>query len=71
MKTRNRTKTWKFPKIVFAFFLVFIIILFAQYTYLALFPNIYGINMKEFAESRNMYKSTLYAQTYSSGTSTS
>ena len=62
MKTRNRTKTWKFPKIVFAFFLVFIIILFAQYTYLALFPNIYGINMKEFAESRNMYKSTLYAQ---------
>lgn len=62
MKTRKRTKTWKFPKIVFGFFLVFIMLLFAQYAYLALFPNIYGINMKEFAESRNMYKNTLHAQ---------
>ncbi len=62
MKTRNKSKTWMFPKIVFAFFLVFIILLFAQYLYLSLFPNIYGINMKKFAESRNMYKSTLYAR---------
>ena len=61
MKTRIKSKKWKFPKIVFAFFLVFIMLLFAQYVYLSLFPNIYGIDMEEFAESRNMYKSTLYA----------
>ncbi|MEG0025814.1 MAG: penicillin-binding transpeptidase domain-containing protein [Bacilli bacterium] len=62
MKTRKKAKTWRFPQFVFGVFLVFIMALFAQYAYLALFPNIYGINMKKFADSRNMYKSALYAK---------
>ena len=60
MKTKNMPK-WKTPMITFGIFFVFILALFLKYCYLALFPNIYGIDMEEFAESRNMYKSTLYA----------
>ena len=53
---------WKAPMIVFSIFLVFILILFLQYLYLALSPNVYGINMQEFASNRNTYSSTLYAK---------
>ena len=60
MKTRNMK--WKAPMIVFSIFLVFILILFLQYLYLALSPNVYGINMQEFASNRNTYSSTLYAK---------
>lgn len=60
MKTRNMK--WKAPMIVFSIFLVFILILFLQYIYLALSPNVYGINMQEFASNRNTYSSTLYAK---------
>ena len=60
MKTRNNT--WKVPKKVFIVFLVFILFLFIKYLYLALSPNLYGINMKEFAALRNTYSGTIYAQ---------
>lgn len=60
MKTGN--KVWKIPMGVFIIFLVFILILFIQYLYLSLFPNVYGINMQEFALKRNTYAGTLYAK---------
>ncbi len=60
MKTRSIK--WKSPMIVFCTFLVFICILFLQYLYLSLSPNVYGINMQEFASNRNTYSSTLYAK---------
>ncbi len=60
MKTGNAK--WKAPMVVFGIFLVFILLLFFQYLYLAIFPNVYGINMKEFAENRNTYSSLLQAK---------
>ncbi len=60
MKTRSIK--WKTPMIVFCVFLVFIFVLFLQYLYLSLSPNVYGINMQEFASNRNTYSSTLYAK---------
>ena len=60
MKTRSIK--WKTPMIVFCVFLVFIFVLFLQYLYLSLSPNVYGINMNEFASNRNTYSSTLYAK---------
>ena len=60
MKTRSIK--WKTPMIVFCIFLVFICILFLQYLYLSLSPNVYGINMQEFASNRNTYSSTLHAK---------
>ena len=60
MKTRSIK--WKTPMIVFCIFLVFIFILFLQYLYLSLSPNVYGINMQEFASNRNTYSSTLHAK---------
>lgn len=60
MKTRNNT--WKAPMTVFSVFLVFILVLFIQYLYLSISPNVYGINMKDFASLRNTYSGTIYAQ---------
>ena len=48
--------------VVFCVFLVFILILFLQYVYLAISPNVYGINMQEFAANRNTYSSLLHAK---------
>lgn len=60
MKTRSIK--WRTPMIVFCIFLVFIFVLFLQYLYLSLSPNVYGINMQEFAANRNTYSSTLHAK---------
>lgn len=60
MKTRSMK--WKTPMVVFCVFLVFILVLFLQYVYLSLSPNVYGINMQEFASNRNTYSSLLHAQ---------
>ena len=60
MKTRSLK--WKTPTVVFCVFLVFIFVLFLQYLYLSLSPNVYGINMQEFASNRNTYSSTLHAK---------
>ena len=60
MKTGN--KIWNAPMKVFIIFLVFIFVLFIQYLYLSLSPNIYGINIQDFASLRNTYSGTLYAK---------
>ena len=62
MKTRKKENTnWKYPNKVFKVFLVFILILYLQFAYISLSPNIYGINMDDFAKSRNTVKMTLPA----------
>ena len=60
MKTRSMK--WKTPMVVFYIFLVFILILFIQYVYLSISPNVYGINMQEFAANRNTYSTLLHAK---------
>ncbi len=59
---RLKKNTFKMPRYVFFFFLFCFIILYGQYLYVSLFPNVYGIDMNEFAENRNTYTTTLYAQ---------
>lgn len=61
MKKEGKNKNWNFPKRLFYFFFFCILILYAQYAYLALSPNVYGINMDAFAKSRNTVKTTLTA----------
>ena len=62
MRGRNNlNQTWNFPKFVFKVFLFCMLILFLQLCYLALSPNIYGINMDQFAANRNTVEKTLYA----------
>lgn len=57
-----KTKTYKFPIMVYMVFFVFILVLFIQYLYLALSNKVYGIDMHEFASNRNTISSTLYAK---------
>lgn len=62
MKTRNNlNQQWGFPKKVFNIFLVFIMVLFAQLSYLSIFPSIYGTDMDAFAKARNTVDKKLYA----------
>lgn len=60
-KVQKRLKTWNFPQVVFAFFTLVIVFLYAVFAYLSLSPNILGINMDEFAKNRNTVKQTLLA----------
>ncbi len=60
MKTKKMKKTA--PRNLFFIFLFFLIVLFGQYIYVAVFPNVYGIDMKEFAANRNVYSSSIYAK---------
>src|SRR5690606_8485028 len=62
MKTRSgKEQVWEFPQNVFRVFLVFILILFVQLSYLSLSPTIYGKNMDELASQRNTVSRKLYA----------
>lgn len=58
---KNKITAWKFPRIVFLVFFVFLTILFVQLSYLALSPSVYGINMDEFAINRNTISGILPA----------
>ena len=60
MKTKNK-KTWRFPRIVFGVFFVFILVLIIQFAYLSLSPSIYGTNMTLFAKNRNTVNRVLNA----------
>ena len=63
MKTgKVKNKSWSFPGKVFITFLVFIFALFLQYAYVSLSPSVYGINMREFANSRYTVSSILRAK---------
>jgi len=57
-----KTKINKFPIVVFMIFFVFILVLYTQYLYIALFNKVYGIDMQQFASNRNTVSSTLYAK---------
>lgn len=59
--TTGKNKKWGFPKKVFTIFVVVFFVLFIQYAYLSLSPNIYGINMDEFASKRSTFSSVLKA----------
>lgn len=61
-KERKQLQTWKFPKKVFGVFLFCFLIIYIQFAYLSLSPNVYGINMDDFAKARNTYSTTLYAK---------
>ena len=62
MKNTVSKKKWNYPIICFSIFFVVITILFLQFCYLSLSKNVYGINMKEFAASRNTVTSMLTAE---------
>lgn len=62
MKMKNTKKQdWKFPRIVFKIFFVFIMLLICQFAYLSLSPKIYGTNMTTFAKNRNTVHKILTA----------
>ena len=58
----DKLKKWKTPKKFFVLFLLIIIALYVQYGYLSLSKKIYGIDMKEFASSRNTVTTQLLAK---------
>ncbi len=63
MRDKNeRKENWNAPKYFFVVVFISFFVIAAQLSYIALFPTIYGINMDDFAASRNTYQATLYAK---------
>ncbi len=62
MKGKIVLKKWNAPIICFFTFFIVMLILFLQFCYLSLSKKVYGINMKEFASSRNTVSSVLTAK---------
>jgi len=58
----DKLKKWKTPKRFFILFFLVIVALYIQYGYLSLSKKIYGIDMKEFASSRNTVITQLLAK---------
>lgn len=58
----NRKVIWKAPMYIYIGMIILTIILYLQFVYLSLSPNIYGRNMAEFAASRNTVKRTITAE---------
>ena len=61
MNKKQKNTVWKTPKRIFKFIVFIMLILTLQLSYLSLSPNLYGINMDKFAQTRNTYSSTLTA----------
>ncbi len=61
-KSKTTVKNWRYPKIVLFFFLVFMCILIAQFTYLSLSSKIYGDDLKQFAAKRITVEKELIAK---------
>lgn len=58
----KRKKIWKAPMYIYFGMIFLTIIIYIQFAYLSLSPTIYGINMAEFAASRNTVKKTIEAK---------
>ena len=61
MTRKTQVKKWKFPNILFVVFLLFLLYLYGNLFYIALFNNLYGIDMKAFAATRNTVKEIIKA----------
>ena len=62
MKNSVTQEKWNAPIICFIVFFVVILILFIQFCYLGLSSKVYGIDMKEFATTRNTVTNVLTAE---------
>lgn len=63
MKGRNtKKKSLNVSKLILVIFLFLLTVLFAAYAYIAISPSVLGINIQEFAKTRNTYSSKLKAK---------
>jgi len=61
INSKNKINTWKAPIVSFVVFFIIMLILFLQFCYLGLSKEVYGINMREFADNRNTVTNILTA----------
>src|SRR5574344_187382 len=61
MTRKTQVKKWNVPKILFVVFLFLVLYLYGNLCYIALFNNLYGIDMKAFAATRNTVKEIIQA----------
>lgn len=63
MRDRSeRKENWSAPRYFFIVVFISFFVIIMQLCYVALWPKLYGIDMDEFAASRNTYSTTLYAK---------
>ncbi len=62
MKKNIKVIGWRAPKILFMFFFSLLVFFFLVYAYISISPKVLGINIQEFANTRNTYKTVLKAK---------
>ena len=62
MKKNIRIENWKAPKTLFKIFFFCMLILAVVYVYISISPKVFGIDMQEFALTRNTYETVLKAK---------
>ncbi len=62
MKKNINTREWQVPRTLFTIFFFCMAILAVAYVYIAISPKVFGIDMQEFALTRNTYETVLKAK---------
>ncbi|MDD3453831.1 MAG: penicillin-binding protein [Bacilli bacterium] len=61
MAKQTTKKMWKIPMLTYFIVIICFLVLYIQFAYLSLSPVVYGINIDDFAASRNTVKTTIKA----------
>ena len=62
MRKNIKAKEWQVPRTLFGIFFFVLLFLFGVYVYISISPKVLGINIQEFAMTRNTYETTLKAK---------
>ena len=62
MRKNVNIKVWKLPRILYKTFFFVLLFLFAWYAYISISPIVFGINIQEFATTRNTYEAIIPAK---------
>lgn len=62
MRKNVNIKVWRLPRTIYKTFFFVLLFLFVWYAYISISPSVFGINIQEFATTRNTYEATIPAK---------
>ena len=62
MRKNVNIKVWRLPRAIYKTFFFVLLFLFVWYAYISISPSVFGINIQEFANTRNTYEAIIPAK---------
>ena len=62
MRKNVNIKVWRIPRTIYKAFFFVLLFLFVWYAYISISPSVFGINIQEFANTRNTYEAVIPAK---------